>query len=703
MVESRLIPLVIRMAENSFFHTTMPSYPKTMNKHSIPRITRRRIGTLLHYTLIILILETFVARHSCYAFLIPYHLQVGYNYYRMISNVKLYDIPSTRRQTKVKRTLLTAPLETTRKSQSQHINTSSALYVDKAETAAASRQDLKREMLSTPKKSKRRKEISKQDYQLEVSMLNHDLLSKDEEYNLSELYHKAKQLQIQIDILLSNKKQQQNEFIRQSRNDNNKDFVLNELELDMNDEYDNNDDIDIDSDGIDDEMFMNLYNDRVATVPRNFKTTNRKRSNKATTTTYNDYFEYQQQGSYESDRIRAKGQLLERLDQTSRSTMASLLFMDDDVVDNHSINVDHDDVITAMNFDKIARIPKWNEKFVENNCDDVSINDLSDNEIVQLLNISGGRNEMEYILLEGAKARDTLIRSNLKLVSSICKKWARISSNKGDGDSSDSFYSIYSGSWDRPSLSEAIQEGVIGLTTAVERFDPSRGLRFSTYATYWITNSVRQCFQRSSTGCLKLPINYYDTRTRFKTLVRHYYEMDGSVPSIDILAREMGLTKRRLELILSLTQPLLSIDGLLMPRGTMTRAGKAGNVNRMEDNILLSDTLADTNQDNTEFGNNPMDRVELSFLRQQLEHAMAVELVPFERDVLRLRLGLDDGVTRTCREVAIVCGGRLKSSEIRTVERRALKKLRSPVSLATYKLLTYLDFADVDMKTITLT
>jgi DNA-directed RNA polymerase sigma subunit (sigma70/sigma32) len=83
-----------------------------------------------------------------------------------------------------------------------------------------------------------------------------------------------------------------------------------------------------------------------------------------------------------------------------------------------------------------------------------------------------------------------------------------------------------------------------------------------------------------------------------------------------------------------------------------------------------------------------------------LEHAMATELDPLERDVLRLRLGLDDGVLRSCQEVSQVCGGRMSSREIRTAEQHALRKLRSPVALATYKLLTFLDFADVDRETV---
>lgn len=105
--------------------------------------------------------------------------------------------------------------------------------------------------------------------------------------------------------------------------------------------------------------------------------------------------------------------------------------------------------------------------------------------------------------------------------------------------------------------------------------------------------------------------------------------------------------------------------------------------------LLLSDTLP-CKEARAE------DQVELSFLRQCLENAMAAELSPHERDVLRLRLGLDDGVTRSIKEVVDVCGGNISASQVRSAEQRAYKKLRSPYSVANYKLLAYLDFANVD-------
>ena len=86
----------------------------------------------------------------------------------------------------------------------------------------------------------------------------------------------------------------------------------------------------------------------------------------------------------------------------------------------------------------------------------------------------------------------------------------------------------------------------------------------------------------------------------------------------------------------------------------------------------------------------PEEFVELSFLRQSLENALATELSPHERDVVRLRLGLDDGKTRTANEVAAICGDMIKAEHVRRAEKRAFKKLSSPSSLYQHHLQDYL-------------
>jgi RNA polymerase nonessential primary-like sigma factor len=170
--------------------------------------------------------------------------------------------------------------------------------------------------------------------------------------------------------------------------------------------------------------------------------------------------------------------------------------------------------------------------------------------------------------------------------------------------------------------------------------------------------------------------------------------MNQEMPSMEQISLQMGVPIKRLALILKRSRPLLSTDAPI-GSGAFTRAGKAG-TDVQGDEVLLASTLVDKNEMKSE------DRIELSFLRQNLENAMATELAPHERDVLRLRLGLDDGVSRTAIQVAKECGGMLSANDVRATERRAYKKLRSPHALARYKLLAYLDFAGVDTASVSL-
>lgn len=142
---------------------------------------------------------------------------------------------------------------------------------------------------------------------------------------------------------------------------------------------------------------------------------------------------------------------------------------------------------------------------------ETDLNLLTEQDIVEKMNIPGGKDELRRILLMGSSARTKLMRANLRLVVSIAKKWLgrSVSMNKKEASSN---MNIYNGGWDVPSLDEVIQEGVLGLARAVDKFDPSRGLRFSTYSTHWITSYVRQCFQETSTGCLKVPAQLHEIK-----------------------------------------------------------------------------------------------------------------------------------------------------------------------------------------------
>ena len=417
-------------------------------------------------------------------------------------------------------------------------------------------------------------------------MLNHRLLSKDEEYTLIEAHQRAMVLREQLDPLIASKQHE-----------------IRQRELEEEDEEE------------DDDESWSLYG-----IPR-------------TNLDYEIALDHELQGRV----------------------------------------VDMDDPLSS--FRSLVDLPSLPE-----------LDLLSDDEIVSQFQLSKG--ELEQALLEGAQARETLLRCNFKLVVSIAKKWAKQGA-RGD----QTLHSIYSGSWNRPSLDEAVQEGIFGLIRAADKFQPARNLRFSTYATIWVTSVVRRCFQAATTGSLRVPIKFHEVRQSYRRLVKEMLERDGEYPGRAVLAEELGITQERLEMILDRTRPLLSLDDYIA--GQKGSAGKAG-ADVIGELPTIGSLIVDRDEMVAE------DRIDLSLLRQNLENAMATELAPHERDVLRLRLGLDDGVSRTAGEVAKECGGLLSAKEVRATEKRAFKKLRSPHSLARYKLLSYLDLAGVDQATATL-
>ena len=346
----------------------------------------------------------------------------------------------------------------------------------------------------------------------------------------------------------------------------------------------------------------------------------------------------------------------------------------------------------------------------------IPIHQLSEHDVVHVLNISGGKSQLVDILLEGAYAREILMRRNVKLVMSVAKQWMRNSfstananlSGGGSGgvgrddkkkksaataDKSTKRYlsQMYEGSWDRPSLDEAVQEGMLGLARAVDKFDPERGLRFSTYATHWITSYVRVCFQRAVTVCLRVPSQLHDIKAAYNKILKDHLHLGTNVPEQKNIADQLGISERRLVTAIRATGSLVSVDAPVM--GGSYKGSMAGGDGSNSQELLILDTLKSEDP-------KPEDHVEISFLRQCLENAMATELTPYERDILRLRLGLDSGEGKTVRQIVEISGGSVTMSDVRSAERRAFKKLRSPSSIHAHNLLAYLDLAGIANDTL---
>merc|ERR1711957_469973 len=292
---------------------------------------------------------------------------------------------------------------------------------------------------------------------------------------------------------------------------------------------------------------------------------------------------------------------------------------------------------------------------------------LTEDEIINDLVIDGGSSELTSILIKGALAKQKMIKSNIRLVTSISKKWFRNAPNNNkNGD-------FYAGSWTTPAMGEVIQQGIIGLAMAAERFEPERNFKFSTYATYYITNEVRKIFQSTTTGCLYVPQHYFVIRNKYQKLSKEYYRETGLSMDIESAAKKLNLKIPRLQFVLKSTQSLLELDSPIA-QGENGAEKAGGNQGGDSGTSTYSDTLRSEEATAESI-------VERSLLRQCLENALAAELSPHERDIVRLRHGLDDGVSRTVMQVRESCGGMLSLADIRTVEKRAYRKLRFPYSV----------------------
>jgi len=243
----------------------------------------------------------------------------------------------------------------------------------------------------------------------------------------------------------------------------------------------------------------------------------------------------------------------------------------------------------------------------------------------------------EQIVLGNQEAKDELITANLRLVVSIAKR------HVGKG-----MYFL-----------DLIQEGNLGLIKAVEKFDHSKGYKFSTYATWWIRQAISRAIADQA-RTIRIPVHMVETIHKVSRTARQLLQDLGREPTTDEIAEKLGMTAERVREIMKIAQDPVSLE---------TPIGE-------EEDSHLGDFVEDNDSPA------PSDSASYSLLREQLCNILRT-LTPREEQVIKLRFGLEDGRPRTLEEV-----GRqfqITRERIRQIEAKALRKLRHPSRSKTLK------------------
>lgn len=248
------------------------------------------------------------------------------------------------------------------------------------------------------------------------------------------------------------------------------------------------------------------------------------------------------------------------------------------------------------------------------------------------LNLRGkaARRKLEALVEDGLQARDALIKANTRLVVSVARRYL----NRGV-----------------PFL-DLIQEGNLGLIKAVEKFEYQRGFRFSTYATWWIRQSISRAVADQGRA-IRVPVHISDRLRGIYQQAQVLEQRLGRRPTPDELAASLEIDPRRLRWLLQVSQPLLSLES------------PVGDEEDSELGSYVEDVTAPA----------PAQIAYENLLRERIDQVLN-ELTPREARILKLRFGLDHDRPYTLEEVGRKFG--LTRERVRQIEGKALRQLRQP-------------------------
>jgi RNA polymerase primary sigma factor len=257
-------------------------------------------------------------------------------------------------------------------------------------------------------------------------------------------------------------------------------------------------------------------------------------------------------------------------------------------------------------------------------------------------------NDLRRVLLQGQQSREALVSANTGLVTNIAKRhyYALKTATEAGG-----------GVGTILSLADMIQEGNLGLMEAAERYEPEKGFRFSTYATWWVRQRILRSISDSS-RTIRLPAHVHSTLQKINKMKTEVKQEMGREPSLPELASHLKMTEEKLQMYTDSSRNVVSLENPLRSGGSLK-----------DDRRTIGDTLASD-------APTPEEDAEADYLRRDILATMDNALTEKEHQVIVQRFGLQDGKPKTLAETAERLN--ISRDRVRLVEARALNKLRHP-------------------------